>query len=97
MNRHVPNEDVACFLSQPAAIALFTGMYRKVASQFITNGMRFCFFVTALHVRDHTFKGMGAALSAHAFVVECDLFIAAAVEYYLLNLFWQIFKCGVEC
>ena len=39
---------------------------------------------------------MSAALAAHAFVVECDLFIATAEEYYFLYFFWQIFKCSVE-
>ncbi len=83
--------DVTRFAPQPGAIALGTRLGIEVFCELLAHHDRVSLAVTSLEVGDDALEGMLAhhRLAAVGKILECDLFLVAAVQDHLLHAFGQ--------
>src|SRR5690606_21666920 len=85
--RLVGDEDVARRGVQTRAAAARAGLHALILRELLADGVRLGLLVAPLHVRDHAFEAMPAAVLAAALVLvsEDDLLAAAAFEQHLAD------------
>ncbi len=89
---------MARFAAQPRAIALRTGLRVEVLGQLLAHHHRIGLAIAPLEVRNDAFERVFARhrLAAIGEILERDLFLVAAVQDHLLDLFRQLGERLVE-